>query len=107
VQLVADPSPLTLCRVTQDADGAWKAALAQGAIEPNKAETFGGYGWCRIKNLQRLYRDVLLQHFPHHVAITQAHVANALWEAFGNYFGMSVYHATQETPGLYTPRLPF
>jgi len=107
VNLVASPSPLTLCRVTQDSDGQWKAVVAQGAIEDNRAETFGGYGWCRIKNLQRLYRDVLLNHFPHHVAITQTHVGNALWEALGNYLGMKTFHASQETPGLYTPRLPF
>lgn len=107
VELVADPSPLTLCRVTQDADGAWKAVVAQGNIEENPAETLGGYGWCRIEGLQRLYRDVLLRHFPHHVAITQTHVGNALWEALGNYLGMAVYHAAQDTPGLYTPRGPF
>jgi L-fucose isomerase-like protein len=107
VEFVARPSPLTLCRVTQDPDGTWKTAVAEGKIEDNPAETFGAYGWCRIPNLQRLYRDVLLRHFPHHVAITQSHVGNVLWEAFGNYLGMNVYHATQETPGLYTPRLPF
>jgi L-fucose isomerase-like protein len=107
VQLEAAPSPLTLCRITQDADGQWKAVVAQGDIEKNRAETFGGYGWCRIKNLQRLYRDVLLNHFPHHVAMTQTHVGNALWEALGNYLGMKTFHATQETPGLHTPRLPF
>lgn len=107
VEFVARPSPLTLCRVTQDADGAWKAAIAQGAIEDNPAQTFGAYGWCRIPNLQRLYRDVLLRHFPHHVAITQGHLGNVLWEALGNYLGMDIYHATQETPGLYTPRMPF
>ncbi len=107
VEFRAKPSPLTLCRVTQDADGAWKAAVAEGQIEDNPAETFGAYGWCRIPNLQRLYRDVLLRHFPHHVAITQSHVGNVLWEALGNYLGMDVYHATQDTPGVYTPRLPF
>ena len=107
IQFVARPSPLTLCRVTQDPEGEWKAAVAEGKIEDNPAETFGAYGWCRIPNLQRLYRDVLLRHFPHHVAITQTHVGNVLWEALGNYLGMDVYHATQETPGLYTPRLPF
>ena len=107
LELVAMPTPLTLCRVTQDADGAWKAAVAQGNIEDNRARTFGGYGWCRIANLQRLYRDVLLRHFPHHVAITPSHVGNVLWEALGNYLGMEVYHSVQDTPGLYTPRLPF
>jgi L-fucose isomerase-like protein len=107
VELVAQANPLTLCRVTQDADGAWKALVAHGRFEDQPAETFGGYGWCRIEHLQRLYRDVLLRHFPHHVAITQSHVGNALWEALGNYLGMQVFHATQETPGLYTSALPF
>jgi len=107
VEFTAKPSPLTLCRVTQDPDGSWKAVVAEGRIEDNPAVTFGAYGWCRIPNLQRLYRDVLVRHFPHHVAITQAHVGNVLWEALGGYLGMSVYHGTQDIPGLYTPRLPF
>jgi len=93
--------------VTQDPEGGWHAAVAQGAFEDNPAVTFGGYGWCRIPNLQRLYREVLLRYFPHHVGITSTHVGNVLWEAFGNYLGMNVYHAAQETPGLYTTRLPF
>lgn len=106
VELVAKPGPLTLCRITQDAGGAWKAVVAEGRFEDQAAETFGGYGWCRIAGLQRLYRDVLLRHFPHHVAITQSHVGSALWEALGNYLGMQVYHAEQEVPGLYSSNLP-
>ncbi len=106
-EFIAKPSPLTLFRVTQDADSRWHAVAAEGKIEDNPAVTFGAYGWCRIPNLQRLYRDVLLRHFPHHVAITQTHVGNVLWEAFGNYLGMNVHHATQDSPGLYTPQLPF
>ncbi len=107
VEFVAKPSPLTLFRVTQDPEAGWHAVLAQGHFEDNPAVTFGGYGWCRIPDLQRLYRDVLLRYFPHHVAITQTHVANVLWEAFGNYLDMKVYHANQDVPGLYAPRLPF
>lgn len=107
VEFEAKPSPLTLCRVTQDPDGDWKVMLAQGAFEDNAAKTFGGYGWCRISNLQSLYRDVLLRHFPHHVAITQGHVANIIWEAFGTYFGFKMYAADQSSPGLYTPQPPF
>jgi L-fucose isomerase-like protein len=107
IEFVARDGPLTLCRVTQDPQGDLKAVVAQGAIESNPAVTFGCYGWCRMQNLQRLYRDVLLNHFPHHVAITQGHVGSALWESLGNYFDMKMYHATQDTPGLYTPRLPF
>jgi len=107
VEFVAEPGPLTLLRVTQDPDGGWHAAVAEGAFEDNPAVTFGAYGWCRIPNLQRFYRNVLLRQFPHHVGITKTHVGNVLWEAFGNYLSMNVYHATQETPGLYTNRLPF
>jgi len=107
VEFTAKPSPLTLFRVTQDSQAGWHAMMAEGKFEDNPAVTFGGYGWCRIPNLQRLYREVLLRQFPHHVAITQTHVGNVLWEALGNYLGMNVYHATQDTPGLYTTNLPF
>jgi L-fucose isomerase-like protein len=107
IEFVAKPNPLTLCRMTQDPNGDMKAVIAEGRIEDNPAVTFGCYGWCRLPNLQRLYRDILLKHFPHHVAITQGHIGNVLWEALGNYFGTKVYHAAQDVPGLYTPRLPF
>ena len=107
IEFIAKENPLTLCRATQSAEGELQAVIAEGRIEDNPAMTFGCYGWCRIPNLQRLYRDVLLRHFPHHVAITQGHVGNVLWEAFGNYLGASVYHGDQQTPGLYTPAQPF
>ncbi|HVY32197.1 MAG TPA: L-fucose/L-arabinose isomerase family protein [Polyangiaceae bacterium] len=107
VNFVVRESPLTLTRITQSADGEWKAALAEGRIEDNEAATNGSYGWCRIENLQGFYRDVLLQHFPHHVAITQANVGNVLWEAFGNYLGFEVYHPSQAVPGKYQSALPF
>ncbi|HEY3783293.1 MAG TPA: hypothetical protein VGL56_19610 [Fimbriimonadaceae bacterium] len=107
VEFVAAEGPLTLSRVTQDPDGSWKAMIAHGAIEDNIAKTFGSYGWARIPHLQKLYRNVLLQHFPHHVAITQGHVGNALWEAYGRYLGFQVYHADQTVPGSYDAALPF
>jgi L-fucose isomerase-like protein len=107
VEFVADPGALTLSRVTQDPDGSWKAVIAEGALEDNPADTFGSYGWCRIPDLQGLYRDVLMRHFPHHVGITKGHCGNVLWEAFGNYLGFQVFHAGQSSPGSYTPVRPF
>ncbi len=107
IEFIARDGPLTLCRITQDPQGDMKAVIAQGSIESNPAVTFGCYGWCRLPGLVGLYRDVLLKHFPHHVAITQGHVGDALWEALGNYMGIKMYRADQATPGLYTPRLPF
>lgn len=106
VEFVMKEGPLTLCRVTQGAEG-WKVFIGQGQIEDNPATTFGAYGWCRIPGLQQIYRRILLRHFPHHVGITRAHVGNALYEAFGNYFGMAVYHGEQAVPGVYDPELPF
>lgn len=107
VNLKAKPSPVSLFRVTQSPEGRWQAVIAHGAFEDNEAESPGSYGWCRIDGLLPFYRNVLLQHFPHHVAVTQSHVGNALYEAFGNYLGMNVYHPGQITPGTYQPALPF
>lgn len=107
VEFVAKEGPVTLCRVTQDPDGSWKVVIAEGQIEDNPAVTFGAYGWCRIPGLSSLYRDVLLRHFPHHVAMTQGHVGNALWEAFGNYLDFKVFTGHQASPGQYQSALPF
>lgn len=106
VEFVAKPGDVTMCRVTQDPGGDWKVVIAQGAIEDNPAVTFGAYGWTRIPGLSRLYRDVLVRHFPHHVAMTQGHVGNSLWEAFGNYLGFQVYTA-DNIQGEYSSALPF
>ena len=107
VHFVSMPGPVTLFRVTQDVDSHWHAVVVEAAFEDNAAETAGCYGWCRIANLQSLYRNVLLRHFPHHVGVVQEHLGNVLWEAFGNYFGMKMYHPEQVVSGLYTSQLPF
>ncbi|HPD15282.1 MAG TPA: L-fucose/L-arabinose isomerase family protein [Planctomycetota bacterium] len=106
VEFVMQDGPVTLCRATQDNAGAFKVALAQGVVEPNAAVTFGAYGWVRIPNFQRFYRNVLVRHFPHHVGMNRAHVGNVLWEAFGNYLGFKTYTAAN-TSGDWTPDLPF
>jgi L-fucose isomerase-like protein len=106
VEFVMKDGPVTLCRATQDNDGRHKAAIAQGVVEPNEAETFGSYGWVRLPGMQRFYKDVLLRHCPHHVAMNRAHVGNVLWEAFGNYLGFEVFTPT-ETSGRWSPDLPF
>jgi L-fucose isomerase-like protein len=102
-----EESPLTLFRVTQTVDGEWKAMIAEGHIEDNEAHTFGSYGWCRLKGLPSFYRNVLLQHFPHHVAITPDHVGNILYEVFGKYLGFDIYYPGQIRSGEYLPELPF
>ena len=106
VELVMKDGPVTLCRATQDNDGFFKVAIAEGKVEANKAKTFGAYGWVRIPGLQRLYKNVLLRHFPHHVAINRSQVGNVLWEAFGNYLGFEVFTAENDS-GCWTPDMPF
>ena len=106
VEFVMKDGPVTLCRATQAVGGKFKVMLAQGTSEPNKAETFGAYGWVRIPGLQRLYKNVLLRHFPHHVAMNRSHVGNVLSEALGNYLGFEVFTA-ENTTGTWNPDLPF
>jgi L-fucose isomerase-like protein len=106
VEFVMQDGPVTLCRATQDNEGAFKVALMQGAVEPNEATTFGAYGWVRMPEFQRFYRDVLLRHFPHHVGMNRGTVGNVLWEAFGNYLGFQTFTA-RNTCGGWTPELPF
>lgn len=99
--------PITIFRVTQDPQGGWKAVISPATVETTAAKTFGAYGWARIKGLPKLYRDVLVRHFPHHVAVTRGEVQEIIWEAFGNYLGFKVYAADQTIPGEWTPESPF
>ena len=106
VEFVMQDGPVTLCRATQDNAGAFKMMLAQGAVEANEAKTFGAYGWVRIPGIQKLYKDVMLRHFPHHVGMNRSTVGNVLWEAFGNYLNFQVFTADRTT-GCWAPVLPF
>jgi L-fucose isomerase-like protein len=97
IEFEVKPSPVTLLRVTQDSGGTSKTLIVEGRFEANPAKTFGSYGWCRITGLQTLYREVLLVHFPHHVAATQGHFSNPLREAFKNYLNLDVYPAASRS----------
>jgi L-fucose isomerase-like protein len=108
VEFVVQDGPVTLCRATQDNQGKPKVAIVQGAVESNQAQTFGAYGWVRIPGLQTLYRNILVRHFPHHVAMNRSQVGNVLWEAFGNYLDFEVYTNGDSCEcGCWSPDLPF
>jgi L-fucose isomerase-like protein len=85
------PQPLTLFRLSHDPKSGFCACVAHGQVEDDPAQTFGAYGWTRIEGLLPFYRNVILRHFPHHVAFTSGHVGAALEEAFGNYLGVEVF----------------
>ncbi len=108
VEFVMQDGPVTLCRATQDVEGKHKVAIVQGAVETNEAKTFGAYGWVRIPGIGKMYKNVLLRHFPHHVAMNRSHVGNVLWEAFGNYLGFDVYTNGDSCEcGHWSPGMPF
>jgi L-fucose isomerase-like protein len=85
------PQPVTLFRLSHDPKTGFCTCVAHGQVEDDPAETFGAYGWCRIPGLLPFYRNVILRHFPHHVAFTAGRVGAALEEAFGNYLGTQVF----------------
>ncbi len=107
LELQVKPGPVTLCRVAQGLPGeGWKVFIAQGTFE-EPAATFGAGAWCRLPGLQHIYRDILLDHFTHHIAVTRGYVGNVLHEVFGNYLAMAVFHGGQAIPGIYTRNAPF
>ena len=83
--------PLTLFRLSHDPLEGYSSCIAHGQVENDVAETFGAYGWTRIKGLLPFYRDVILRHFPHHVGFTAGTHGPALKEAFGRYLGAEVF----------------
>ncbi|MGQ9730118.1 MAG: L-fucose/L-arabinose isomerase family protein [Candidatus Zipacnadales bacterium] len=87
------PQPVTLFRLSHNPRKGFVACVVHGQVEDNPATTFGAYGWCRIPNLLSFYRNVILRHFPHHIAFTAGHHGRALQEAFNNYLSTPVYNA--------------
>jgi L-fucose isomerase-like protein len=98
--------PLTLFRLSHDPKEGYTAAICHGQVEANRAETFGAYGWTRIRGLLPFYRDVILRHFPHHVAFAPGLIGDVLWEAFGNYLGTKVFAPGQPPTGVWRPEAP-
>ncbi|MDD2807345.1 MAG: fucose isomerase [Patescibacteria group bacterium] len=83
---------VTLCRMTtNDADGQCMAYTAQGVTTEDQITTFGGFGIIAVPKLDKLVRIACRNGFPHHVAIGFGNHADAITEAFENYFGMTTY----------------
>jgi len=87
------PGPFTYTRVsTDDLAGVVRAYTGEGQITDDPLETFGGYGVAAIPNLQSLLNYICRNGFEHHIAINQAQVAGAIYEAMGNYLEWDVYY---------------
>ncbi|HOR00875.1 MAG TPA: fucose isomerase [Anaerolineae bacterium] len=85
--------PFTYLRITtDDLTGKMLAYVGEGELTADRVATFGGYGVVRIPNLQGLLRYICTRGFEHHVAISPAPVADAVYEALTTYLGWEVYH---------------
>lgn len=90
VEMKVKPGPTTLCRVTETGIGGYRAVLVDAQFEDHPEETEGGYGWCRVNNMQMLYRNTLLRYYPHHVAMAQTHCSEIIREAFERYLNIQL-----------------
>ena len=86
------PGTMTYLKIsTDDRRGAIKCYLGEGEFTADPLPTFGGVAVCEVPNLNGLMRHLTQNGYEHHVALTQAHVADILEEALGNYMGFEVY----------------
>ncbi len=86
------PSPFTFCRVsTDDLAGRIKAYVGEGEFTNDPMVTFGGFGVAQVPNLQALLQFICENGFEHHVAVADALVADAVYEAMNKYLGWETY----------------
>ena len=67
------------------------AYLGEGAFTNDPLETFGGYGVVKVPRFQELLAYICENGFEHHVAVNQARVSSAVYEALTKYLDWSVY----------------
>jgi L-fucose isomerase-like protein len=80
--------PFSYARITtDDRNGQIKAYLGDGEFLDDPIDTFGSRAVVRIPRLQALMQYVCRNGFEHHAAMTNAHAASVLNEAFTTYFG--------------------
>jgi L-fucose isomerase-like protein len=84
--------PFGYARITtDDRNGRLRAYVGDGEFVADPLDTFGSRAVVRVENLQKLMRYVCHNGFEHHAAMTTAHAAAALSEAFTTYFDWDTY----------------
>ncbi|HDI11442.1 MAG TPA: fucose isomerase [Candidatus Acetothermia bacterium] len=85
------PGPATFLRLsTFDTEGVIAGVVAEGRFTEDRVDTFGGYGVAEIPRLRELLRLITQNGFEHHVAVTKAHVGQAVQEALETYLGWRI-----------------
>jgi L-fucose isomerase-like protein len=87
------PGPLTFARIdTDDRRGIIHTYVGEGRFTDDPLSTISGsHAVVEVPELQKLLRTICRHGFAHHAAMTRAHVADVLAEAFENYLGWEVY----------------
>jgi len=87
------PGPFTYTRVsTDDLSGTVRVYTGEAQITDDPLDTYGGCGVAQVPSLQVLLNYICSNGFEHHVAINQAQVADAIYEAMDNYLEWDVYY---------------
>ncbi len=103
------PGEVTIFRLQGTSDSELKTYMAQGEILPVKSRSFGNCGVFAIKDMNRFYRHVLIEHhFPHHAAILYGLNGKYLFEIM-KYIGIpyeSIFYNKEQT-NYYPSENPF
>lgn len=82
------PSKITLFRLQSTADTQLRAYAAHGEVLDVASESFGSIGVFAIPEMDRFYRNVLIEkRFPHHAAVAFGHYGRAIFEVM-RYLGV-------------------
>ncbi len=85
--------PMSFARVsTDDREGCIRAYVGEGRFTDDPLQTFGNRAVVEVPGLKKLMHYICKNGFEHHVAMSGAHVADVLVEAFENYLGWETYH---------------
>jgi L-fucose isomerase-like protein len=84
--------PFGYARITtDDRAGRIRAYVGDGSFVDDPLDTFGSRAVVQVPGLQNLMQFVCKNGFEHHAAMTTAHAAAVLNEAFTTYFGWDTY----------------
>ncbi len=84
--------PLTFAKISTDEfKGTVKFYTGEGAFTDDPINTPGGSAAIEVKGLQKLMDYAVKNGFEHHVAMGRGLCADAVYEAFTNYFGWGGY----------------
>ena len=98
---------ITFYRLQCDSTGTLRAYVAEGEVLPVPTRSFGGIGIFAISEMERFYRNVLVEkRYPHHGAVAFSHCGKVLFNLF-KYLGIADIEYNRPAGMLYPKENPF